>query len=260
MDVRKRIRLRRFRRTARYLALAVAVVFFCTCHKARALKLFRPTLFGMEAIAPRTYVDKAMPSDQREQILKIVSDSEARVARYYGNVSTRPELFFYSSQDSFQSFGGASETGLTFLGRASLFSPRGRSVPIVAHEWSHVEFQSRVGLWHLLKVPRWFDEGLAVTVSEEPRHSESVYQEALQAGASPPSLAELETSRQWNQAVKKYRAPELNPGNRAVVYAAAGHEVREWFQRAGVRGLQEFCLELDSGTNFSLAYAKAGHK
>ena len=239
------------------LALALFAIVYCTCPKARAIKVLTPTWFGMESIAARVYVDKAMPVEQREHVLKMVEESKSQLANYYGDVSTTPKLLFLSSESGFRSFGGTGETGMSFFGYASLFSPRGLSSPIVAHEWSHVELYSRLGFRNWRRVPQWFDEGLAVTVSEEPRHSESVYEEALQAGATSPALSELESLRQWNEAIKKYRDPKLNHGNRAIVYATAGHEVRKWFQQAGRPGLQEFFKEMRSGAGFSAAYSRA---
>ena len=202
MKPTKRKPLSKIRLAIRVLVLLGLVVFFCTCHRARAVKLFAPTWFGMESIASGVYVDKAMTAGQREEILKIVSEAGQRVGRCYGNTTAKPKLLFCSSEAAFQSFGGTKEGGMTYFAYASLLSPRGQSAAIVAHEWSHAEFYSRVGFWAWRRTPQWFDDGLAVTVSEEPRHSESVYLEAIQAGASPPSLSELETLRQWSQAVR----------------------------------------------------------
>jgi hypothetical protein len=255
MYIRQRTILSRIRLAIRMLVLAALLVFFCTSQKARAVKLLAPTWFGLEPIATGVYVDKATPAGQREQILAMVAQAREQLARYYGDVTTAPEFFFCSSEACFQSFGGTTQGGMTYGHYASLLSPRGRSMPIVAHEWSHAEFNSRLGFWAWLHTPQWFDDGLAVTVSEEPRHSESVYQEALQAGASPPPLSELESMRQWSRAVRKYRDPKLNPGNRALVYATAGHEVRSWFQQARTPGLLKFCAEMRSGANFPDANA-----
>ena len=70
-----------------------------------------------------------------------------------------------------------------------------------------------------------------------------------------PALSELETLRQWPAAARNYRDTRLNPGNHAVVYAAAGHEVRGWFARAGTPGWQSLIQQIRSGTEFARAYA-----
>jgi hypothetical protein len=104
------------------------------------------------------------------------------------------------------------------------------------------------------RVPSWFDEGLAVAVSEEPTHAESVCEEAREDGIPLPPLAELESKNQWLEAVRKYRNPELNPKNLAIVYAAAGCEVRSWLRSAGASGLQSFIEQVRAGAEFSVAY------
>jgi hypothetical protein len=241
----------------RLIGLSLFIIFYSICPRARAVKLLAPTWFGMDSIAPHIYVDRSMPVEQRKEALNRVEEARSKLLDHYGEVTTDPTLLFFSSESAYRSFGGTTETGLTFGSYASLFSPRGMSAPIVAHEWSHAELFSRLGFWNWRRVPQWFDEGLAVVISEETRHSELVYQEALEAGASPPALSELMTLRQWSQAVKKYRDPELNPDNRAIVYATAGHEVREWFKHAGISGLKKFLNEIRSGTDFAATYSKA---
>lgn len=64
---------------------------------------------------------------------------------------------------------------------------------MIAHEWSHAEFSARVGGFFAAKdVPSWFDEGLAVLISNEPSHSEEIWQAMTAAGIVTPPLNELE--------------------------------------------------------------------
>jgi hypothetical protein len=53
------------------------------------------------------------------------------------------------------------------LDRAVMLSPRGLDVAILAHEMSHVELHQRLGG---IRVPQWFDEGLAVLVGDDRRY------------------------------------------------------------------------------------------
>jgi hypothetical protein len=55
------------------------------------------------------------------------------------------------------------------LNRAVMLSPRGIDAVIAAHELAHVELHERLGS-HAGHVPQWFDEGLAVLVSDDPRY------------------------------------------------------------------------------------------
>jgi hypothetical protein len=55
------------------------------------------------------------------------------------------------------------------LNRAVMLSPRGIDPVIAAHELSHVEFHERLGAQRK-QIPQWFDEGLAVLVSDDSRY------------------------------------------------------------------------------------------
>jgi hypothetical protein len=234
----------------------LAVLLLCSgCSTIKGTKLWAPEWFDMEPIATRVFVDKEMPPAQRKRALELVAESEQRLVRYYGNVASTPKLFFCSTETCFRSFGGSTNRAKTFGDYGSLFSPRGLSVPILSHERSHSELYSRTGgFLTMRRVPSWFDEGLAVAVSEEPTHAESVCEEARKDGVPLPSLAELESKSQWLEAVRKYRNPELNPKNLAIVYATAGCEVRSWLRRVGGPGFRSFIEQMRSGTEFSVAY------
>src|SRR5713226_4070659 len=233
----------------------VALLLCAGCSTVRGTKLWAPTWFELEPIAPRVFVNKGMPPAQRQLVLELVAESEQRLARYYGEVASTPKLFFCSTEACFRSFGGSTNRAKSFGDYGSLFSPRGTSIPILSHERSHVELYSRAGgFLTMRRVPSWFDEGLAVAVSEEPTHAESVCEEARKEGVPLPPLAELESGRQWLEAVRKYRNPGLNPKNLAVVYATAGCEVGSWLRSVGASGLQSLIEQVRAGAEFSIAY------
>lgn len=129
---------------------------------------------------------------------------------------------------------------------------------MIAHEWSHAEFSTRVGEnFAANEIPRWFDEGLAVLVSNEPTHSEEIWQALKDEGISTPALNELESREKWLAAVKKYGDAATNKEQYKVVDATAGHEVRCWYRKAGKAGLTQLIDEIRQGRPFTQAYQKA---
>ena len=112
-------------------------------------------------------------------------------------------------------------------------------------------------------MPQWFDEGLAISVSQAPEHSEDHWQFLAASGIPRPSADELHTIRslkQWIDAVHKYGdgtnmerkakgQPEIRP-----LYAAAGHEVRPWLAKVGAQGLLALIARLNTGERFESAY------
>ena len=214
--------------------IAIVALLLCTgCNTFRGAKLWAPSLFDMEPIADRIFVNKEMPPAERKEALMIVTQSKERITKYYGKVISRPKFFFCSTEECFKSFGGSTNRGQSFGDFATLISPRGISVSIVSHEWSHTELYSRIdSIWIMRNIPQWFDEGLAVTVSEAPEFSDIQWQYLVDSNIFRPTRDELysfKSIKQWVDAVRRYGIeknierkargePEVAP-----LYTAAGH-------------------------------------
>ena len=241
------------------------MLLLCTgCSTVREAKLWAPTWFDMEPISDRIFVNKEMSSTGKAQALMLVAASEKRISQYYGRVTSSPKFFFCSTEDCFQSFGGSTSRAKSFGDYGTLFSPRGMSAAIISHEWSHVELYLRIkSMWTMRTIPQWFDEGLAVMVSEAPEQSETQWKFLETSNIPHPTRDELytyKTLRQWIDAIHHYDEdknmerkakgePEIYP-----VYTAAGHEIRFWFAKTGTQGLIAFIGRLNSGESFMSAY------
>ena len=116
----------------------------------------------------------------------------------------------------------------------------------LTHELSHVELATRVGVVRaLLKVPQWFDEGLAVLVSADPDFTEARWLAATDNGARAPSPDRLRTLGGWLSV------------DRELSYGTARHEVARWYARVGRSGLDRLFAALHAGETFERAYANA---
>ena len=112
-------------------------------------------------------------------------------------------------------------------------------------------------------IPQWFDEGLAVTVSEAPEFSDIQWQYLVDSNIFRPTRDELysfKSIKQWVDAVRRYGIeknierkargePEVAP-----LYTAAGHEVRAWFTKAGTPGILTLIDRLRNSWSFESAY------
>ena len=126
--------------------------------------------------------------------------------------------------------------------------------------------QSRLTFSAWWKLPQWFDEGVAVVLSEAPDHSEAHWHFLVASNIPRPSqkdLYELKTLRQWLNAVNHYGATQ-NSTRRAngeteisPLYTAAGIEVRPWLSKAGSQGLLALIDSLNSGREFESIYLEA---
>lgn len=76
-----------------------------------------------------------------------------------------PKVLACVTDACYRRIGGGGERGVAVMNQAVMLSPRGIDPVIASHEMSHVELHARGG-----KVPQWFDEGLAVVVSDDRRY------------------------------------------------------------------------------------------
>jgi len=117
------------------------------------------------------------------------------------------------------------------------------------------------GILDMNSIPTWFDEGLAVVVSEEPAHSEKVWEQIVSEKITTPKFEDLVSLRGWIKAAKEYGDVDYSngiPGKICVVYATAGHEVRIWHQNAGSDGILRLIEKLKSGEDFDKAFRITG--
>ena len=108
------------------------------------------------------------------------------------------------TEKCYAAFGGRGSVARVF-GQRILLSPRGLNWHFLAHEWSHAEMSTRLTLFAWKRMPSWFDEGLAVAISEAPEHSENHWQFLINTHIPRPTRDELltyQSLQQWLDAGK----------------------------------------------------------
>ncbi|MEU4704615.1 hypothetical protein [Nonomuraea dietziae] len=123
------------------------------------------------------------------------------------------------SDDCYRRIGGGRERGIAVLNRSVMLSPRGADPVIASHELTHVELHARL---NGAEVPQWFDEGLAVLVSDDPRYLASTGDRCL-LDSRRPLPATLED---W------LRTATADP----QLYAEAACQVNRWAGTNGGKG------------------------
>lgn len=232
------------------------------CSVAQGGKLWFPNQFGLEAISHNLYVEPATDEITRQNLKAAMIQAEAAVRKAYGDVTSAPIVNVCITEECYAKFGGRGSVAKVY-GKRILLSPRGLNWHFLAHEWSHAEMNNRLTFSAWWRMPQWFDEGVAVTISEAPEHSEEHWKYLVDSNIPRPSKQELMTYRslsQWLGAVKRYGETE-NIQRKAKgeveirpVYTAAGHEIRPWLKTAGVEGLRELIERINKGEDFDEVY------
>ena len=229
-------------------------------------KLLAPEYFGLTPVTPSIYVEPGADEVTRIRLRESMEQAESSIRAAYGDVASRPTVNACITEGCYEAFGGGRGSLAKVYGKRILLSPRALNWHLLAHEWSHAEMSTRLTFFAWKRMPQWFDEGVAVAVSEAPEHSQSHWQSLVVANIARPTREELRTFkslRQWLDAVHRYgeeknierRAkgePEIRP-----VYSAAGQELRPWLARAGSQGLLAFIARMNDGEDFESAYDTA---
>ena len=131
-----------------------------------------PRCLGFEHTAGRLYIERGASAADRATTAQAIAAGEDRVAAFYGARRSDPIILVCVSDACYRRLGGGGSRGQAYGTTALILSPRGISTVIAAHELSHIELHTRLGLWRTIRhaVPPWFDEGLAVVVSDDRRY------------------------------------------------------------------------------------------
>lgn len=248
--------LRRSRRLGLVIALAILIaalgsaLTWLAANPAIAGTLC-PPCFGLAHLDGRIWVEPSLGAGERERLINSLAEARAAVSSVFGNLATDPVLLVCASEKCDRRLGGRGTRAVAFGWHIVRVSPRGRNVVVLAHELSHTEFHWRTGAWALVsgRYPAWFDEGLAVLISRDPRFLEvgGVGAPRCKGNWDESEMAALPRSVwQWMR----------EAGETRDLYSRAACIVARWYAAAGRDGLMELIEELRGGADFDAAFAR----
>jgi hypothetical protein len=161
--------MRNSRSKAKWLLLAgliaVALIPVATLAIPGPLRALAPGLFGL-VCEDRVCVDDAR---RLAEARRLVRSARADVMRKLDAPHALPLALFCSSEQCFLTFGKRRSTAEMFGGKAILIGPRGWAAHFVRHELIHVAQYEKLGFIRAWRGPRWINEGMAYSLSEDPR-------------------------------------------------------------------------------------------
>lgn len=246
----------------KYIMIVFALIFvtiFAYAEDLKKGKVYLPASWiGMEQIAPNVFVEANMSLENQKLILQKVSNSKKYLKEVYGDIQTQPDIYFCESSSCLDSFGINQKTlaGIRMVGNL-LLTKLGQKEEYIAHEWSHEELSHRIGgLYTWWKeMPMWFDEGLAVYVSNSEIHDSRAWKKILDRKIPYPDIKKVETLSDWMNTTYKYNK-DVDYDEIVVSYATAGHVVEKWYETAGQKGLLNLFDDMKNGIPFEVAYKK----
>lgn|SRR5215472_12321887 len=209
-----------------------------------------PACYGFERLPGNIFIERAASEEQRARTAAVLDQARGRVAAFYGGSDTQPRILVCVSDDCYSRIRSAGSRGNALLDLALQLSPRGTDPVIAAHELSHIELHRRLGrIRHLMGgIPSWFDEGVAVVVSDDRRY------------LAPPEAADRCRVRadealpsgifEWSREMGRYDTKQL--------YAKSACRVADWMAaNGGAPAVLRLIARVADGMPFAEAYAAA---
>lgn len=186
----------------------------------------------------------ATDAAKRSTIETLVAASENRVQGFYGTLESKPKIFVCPDEACYQRVGGGRSHGMALIDWAFFVSPRGLDPVIVSHELSHIELHHRTGAVATFRrdIPQWFDEGLAVTISDDPRYLKP-------AGEADRCLIRSD------EPLPTTRGAWVENASSHDLYAKAACRVSTWLAaHGGAKGVIDMVDHLNAGETFDAIY------
>lgn len=184
-----------------------------------------PVCSGFREIAPRVYVDRQATETQADAALQSFATAERMVRDVYPERASNPVwLLCLSGECGARSL--PRPLAMAYMNLFVFLYPDGSTPTIFAHELAHTELHQRVGSSRRLfsqAVPTWFDEGLAVYISQDARYLD--IQDGVVTGCK---------AGDWPQPPSDQRSfRRLGATDAEAIYTASACQVIDWLEEHG---------------------------
>jgi hypothetical protein len=186
----------------------------------------------MQPLGENLFVNVEMPENIRSDLRKTMLAAEMPVAAFFGSVSPRRLILVCGAEECETRLKGWLEESArvrAFTYDAGgypvlRFSPRGLSTTTIAHELTHLEVHERIGFFKHMRgiFPAWFDEGLAVLISDDRRYLRAGKTAAERCLPTPEAKLPSEPLA-WDGMA----------GKSPWIYAKAACDVMRWMETNG---------------------------
>jgi len=150
---------------ARLLLMLVAVPLIAW-FAVKPVRVVAPGLTGIYCPNTSVCVDDA---SRLVQAAGLYAEGVAFVPDLLGPFKGKPRVIFCASQACAETFGLGARAAVTVGTWGTVIGPRAWEAYFVRHELIHYAQAERIGTLRLLFKPQWFVEGMAYSLSQDPR-------------------------------------------------------------------------------------------
>ena len=232
------------------LLLVIATVYFFQ-FTAVGYRMTVPYRSSFEGITDNIYINRDYLGN-REETIQLTDGAKKRVEKFYGDLRCLDNTVIIICDDDIllSKLGGDHDTITTIFPSEKNYisvSDEYFNIDILAHELTHAELHARLSRSALLKIPKWFDEGIALQNDNREQYSFEEWIKQTDSGSHTVALEDMdETSEFYAGTIEERRFRYLN----------AKHEVSVWMETHKRQGLLELIGKLNNGEEFSIAYKR----
>lgn len=194
----------------------------------------------------RLYYRSSTSLETQNRLKALIVKAEDRVSKFYQNKKSTPKYIYCPTEEDYLNFGSPFSTPASAnmkLGAYVVIGKAGADLDILAHEISHAELYERIGFFNrLLKIPIWFDEGLAMQVDYRSYYSNDTLKSKSNNYQNLPALTKISTGAQFWSGTKE--EVMLN-------YMTSKYEVSKWYSQ---KKLNSFINSINEGDDFDEAF------
>jgi hypothetical protein len=132
----------------------------------KPIRVVAPQLFDITCPVVSVCVEDVT---QLQAASQLYSEAVTFVGTTIGPITGHPKVIFCSTEVCSRSFGLGSRSAVTMGRLGTVISPRAWKPYYLRHEMIHYLQEEQLGYIKLLFMPAWFVEGMAYSLSEDPR-------------------------------------------------------------------------------------------
>jgi hypothetical protein len=164
----------------------------------KPIRVFAPEWNGVSCINYNVCTDNI---NHHQEAVRLYDEALKDVESSVGVIESRPRIIFCYSDVCSQSFGLGKRSALTIGRFAIVISPRAWKTYYVRHELIHHLQNEKLGIVKVWRAPKWLIEGMAYSLSKDPRPKLSEPFEQYRAQFNQWYLS-VDKSNLWAQASK----------------------------------------------------------
>ena len=150
------------------LGICVLLTPLAAWYIYKPVRIFWPSMAGVKCVHENICIENI---EQIELAQNLYTDAKKQVQSTITDFANAPHFIFCTTQSCFEGFGFDKASAQSFGTITTVVGPKGWKRHIISHEMIHHIQNEQLGTAKFITLPSWFVEGMAYSLSQDPRES-----------------------------------------------------------------------------------------